>query len=116
MVPRLSIHQAQLAAEIRVGGWIDASVATAFALALTRDLQTLSAGDETISLDFDELELDDGSAVAETINVLRALLMHSRVVVRNAPQMLAHTLYKTGMLRDARLALHTPRVEEPTVI
>ena len=114
MVPQLLIHQAPLASEIRVGGWIDASVATAFALALTRDVKTLSAGDETINLDFEDLELDDGSAVAEAVNALRELVGGAHVVVHNAPQMLAHTLYKTGMLRSARLELETPRNEEPT--
>lgn len=114
MVPQLLIRQASLAAEIRVGGWIDKSIATAFAIALTRDVKALTTGDATINLDFEDLELDDGSAVAEAVNALRALLEQAPVVVHNAPQMLAHTLYKTGMLRGQRLALETPREEEPT--
>ncbi len=114
MVPRLSIHHDLLACEVRVGGSIDRSVAAAFAQALTRDVKTLCAGDATIHLNFGDLELDDGSAVAEAVNVLRALLAQAHVVVRNAPQMLAHTLYKTGMLRGERLALETPRQEEPS--
>lgn len=114
MVPRVLIHQPEIASEIRVGGSIDESVANAFALALARDVKTLSAGRDTIDLDFEDLELDDGRAVAETVNALRELLEQARVTVHHAPQMLAHTLYKTGMLRGSRLALASPRNEEPT--
>lgn len=114
MVPQLSIRQNTLRTEIEVGGSIDASIAAAFALALARDVKTLSVGDTTIHLDFRDLELDDGSAVAEAVNALRELLLGARVVIKNAPQMLAHTLYKTGMLRGTELALASPRDEEPT--
>ncbi len=100
--------------EIQVGGSVDATMANAFAIVLARDVKTLSAGRDTITLDFRELELDDGSAVAETVNALRELLVQASLVVHNAPQMLAHTLYKCGMLEGARLVLKTPRIEEPT--
>jgi anti-anti-sigma regulatory factor len=113
MVPQLLIRQGSLRAEIHVGGSIDASTANAFAIALARDVKTLARGDASIHLDFDDLELDDGSAIAEAVNALRELSLSAPVVLRNAPHMLAHTLYKIGMLRGTRLALETPRHEEP---
>jgi len=99
-----------------VGGSIDATSAEAFAEVLEHDVRALADGDGTIHLELDELELDDGSAVAEAVNALRRLLEHGKVVLHHAPQMLAHTLYKTGMLEGERLRLEAPRVEEPTII
>ncbi|MFT5686651.1 MAG: hypothetical protein ACI8RZ_007607 [Myxococcota bacterium] len=67
-------------------------------------------------LDLLDLDLEDGVSVAETVNALRTLLArHSTLTLLHAPQMLAHTLYKVGMLQDGRLVLVRPRVESPTV-
>lgn len=98
--------------DIRVRGSIDASIAGAFAEALARDVRTLSGGGDTIHLDFEELELDDGVSIAQMVNALRELGRDAHVVVRHAPQMLAHTLYKAGLLRAAWLSLEDPRQEE----
>lgn len=69
---------------------------------------------EPAELDLDDLELDEGVEVARWIDRIRALLRaHGRVRVRACPQMLAHTLYKTGMLRDGRVELIAVRNEEP---
>ncbi len=67
-------------------------------------------------LDMLDLDLEDGVSVAETVNALRILLArHGTLTIHHAPQMLAHTLYKIGMLEDGRLVLVQPRVEHPTV-
>jgi hypothetical protein len=67
-------------------------------------------------LDLLDLDLEDGVSVAETVNALRILLAHhGTMTLLHAPQMLAHTLYKIGMLQDGRLVLIRPRVESPTV-
>ena len=108
----LLIRQDARQSDIRVRGCIDASVASAFAEALARDVKTLNAGGDTILLDFEDLELDDGVSIAQMVNALRELGRDARVVVRRAPQLLAHTLYKAGMLRDERLTLEDPRQEE----
>ena len=67
----------------------------------------------THELDLAELELERGVDVARWIDHLRAQRnTHGRLRVRNCPQMLAHTLYKAGLLRDGgRMQLTTPRNE-----
>ena len=73
-------------------------------------------GADLTSLDLEELELIDGSAVALMVDLVRLLLSGSeRVRVLKSPQSLAHTLYRVGMLEgDARLELIEPRQEEGT--
>ncbi|MDG1480927.1 MAG: hypothetical protein P8R54_15130 [Myxococcota bacterium] len=74
------------------------------------------AGTRTPRLDLLDLDLEDGVSVAETVNALRILLAHhGTMTLLHAPQMLAHTLYKIGMLQDGQLVLIRPRVESPTV-
>ena len=73
-------------------------------------------GADLTSLDLEELELIDGSAVARMVDLIRLLLSGSkRVEVLKSPQSLAHTFYRVGMLQgDARLELIEPREEEGT--
>ena len=76
----------------------------------------VAAGQPTPTLDLLDLDLEDGVAVAESVNAVRLLLAHhGGLTLRFAPQMLAHTLYKIGMLRSGQLVLESPRVESPTV-
>jgi hypothetical protein len=64
-------------------------------------------------LDLD-LERDAGLAVARWVDELRALAReHGSIRVLACPQMLAHTLYKAGLLRDGRIELLDVRDEEP---
>ena len=59
-----------------------------------------------------DLELEDGVSVARVVTALRgALLGRTSLELREAPQMLAHTLYKVGMLGGA-LRLVAPRSDE----
>ncbi len=71
---------------------------------------------------FDEIEVDlhavdalDGAAVATLVNLFRAsLAAGARVILEAPPQMLAHTLYKCGLLDPERgITLRAPRTEEP---
>ena len=66
-----------------------------------------------LELDLDELELDTGIEVARKVDELRALAAVRVVVLRGCPQMLAHTLYKAGLLRSGRIVLASMREEEP---
>lgn len=60
-----------------------------------------------------DLDLEDGVAVAHLVTALRALRSRSgRLVLVQAPQMLAHTLYKVGALHDPGLVLVDPRQDE----
>jgi len=109
MDPDLLIRRDPRSTRIRVGGTIDASIATAAGQAIERDVRVMARGANPIELDFDELELHDGSAVQEAVNALRELLRQAPLVVRAAPQMLARTLSKNGLLQGGRLRLEAPR-------
>ena len=63
-------------------------------------------------LDLDELEIDDGAALAELISALRAVARAGPVELWAAPQMLAHTLYKVGELDRGEIRLVEPRSDE----
>jgi len=70
------------------------------------------------ALDLGELEFTADTAggveLARWVDRLRALVReHDRLSVHRCPQMLAHTLYKTGLLRDGRIELIDVREEEP---
>jgi hypothetical protein len=74
--------------------------------------QLLSARHKTSSpwvLELNDMEIEDGPSVAEMVNIIRA---HRPIVLHNAPQMLAHTLYKTGLLQDGSIQLRDPREDE----
>jgi hypothetical protein len=119
----LVIRSPHHGARIRVGGCIDSTCAAPFAEALCRDVLTLAGdapfngsapdGTERVELELDDLELCDGAAVAEAVNALRTLSIQVPLVVWHAPQMLAHTLYKAGLL-DSRLRLEAIRDEVGT--
>ncbi|MEX1363769.1 MAG: hypothetical protein AB1Z98_11620 [Nannocystaceae bacterium] len=65
-------------------------------------------------LELAELDVDDGPELARLVTRLRALAReHGRLQLRDCPQMLAHTLYKAGLLRDGRIELVSVREEEP---
>jgi len=59
------------------------------------------------------LDLDTGAATGAWHQVTRMLRDHfGRVTLVEAPQMLAHSLYKVGDLTDGRIVLVSPRTDE----
>ncbi len=70
------------------------------------------AGLDEVGLD--ELDIDDGPALAALVGLLRRWAEPGPLVLDRAPQMLAHTLYKVGALRSGRLVLQAPRMDEGT--
>jgi hypothetical protein len=65
-------------------------------------------------LDMRDLEVDDGPALARLVSRLRALVEeHGALELHACPQLLAHTLYKAGLLRSGRIRLISVRDEEP---
>lgn len=65
-------------------------------------------------LDLSDLEVDDGPALARLVTRLRGLVEeHGALELHACPQLLAHTLYKTGALRNGRIRLISVRDEEP---
>jgi len=64
----------------------------------------------TLILNLQDVEIVCGTAMAECITLLRELVQkHNQLILIEAPQMLAHTLYKTNMLVDSNIELISPR-------
>ncbi|OGL67432.1 MAG: hypothetical protein A3J27_14010 [Candidatus Tectomicrobia bacterium RIFCSPLOWO2_12_FULL_69_37] len=85
--------------------------------AAARVLQALeekAGGGEAAELLLDEAEIIGGPAAARMVDAVRLLLdRFARLRLVRAPQALAHTLYRVGMLQPgSRLELIAPREEE----
>lgn len=68
-----------------------------------------------IALELDELEGIDALGIAVLTRELATLRRHeAKITISDAPQLLAHTLYKAGMLAGPNpIILRNPRSEEP---
>lgn len=66
-------------------------------------------------LELAELEIVDSEAIGAAIDAIRLLVQRtSTLTIAHAPHLLAHTLYRLGMLETGgRLSLFEPRQEEP---
>ncbi len=74
----------------------------------------MSDSTDVVRLDLADEDADDPLALANRIDELRLLVdAGCRVELANCPQMLAHTLYKTGLLRGGRIVVASMRAEEP---
>jgi anti-anti-sigma regulatory factor len=70
-----------------------------------------------ITIDLYGLDIDDGVALATFINSLRRLRAgNTRLILKGAPQMLGHNLYRVGLLDDAAVTLIDMRLDEPSGI
>jgi len=100
---------------LRISGEICRKSVAQFSRDLVQEAARFGEPKMEVHLDFDELDLQDGTAVAETVNAIRELLeIMSSLTITHAPQMLAHTLYKAGILNDDRITLLNPVEEEST--
>lgn len=66
-------------------------------------------------LDLAGLDIMDAAGIAAAVEVIRMLSTHSPVMsVNHAPHLLAHTLYRIGLLETgSHIVLVDPRQEEP---
>ena len=66
--------------------------------------------DGEITLQLEDVDIVSGPAMALCITWIRSLCQrHPKVTLIRAPQMLAHTLYKTNMLNTLNIVLISPR-------
>ena len=64
-----------------------------------------------------DLELETGVATVACHQLVRLLRdQFGTVILREAPQMLAHSLYKVGDLSDGRVVLDSPRSDEGVTV
>lgn len=107
---RLAREQAREGTRFTLSGDVDAASAEK----ILRALLDGSGEGKAAELHLDEAEITDGPATARMVDAVRLLLARfSRVRLVRAPQALAHTLYRVGMLQPgSRLELIAPREEE----
>jgi hypothetical protein len=75
--------------------------------------QAESGQSGTVELLMEEAELTDGVSVTHMVDAVRLLLKsYEQVRLIRSPQMLAHSLYRVGMLQGGGLELVEPREEE----
>jgi hypothetical protein len=76
-------------------------------------LQWLEAAAEIAVIEMDELDIADGVACTQAVNLIRLILMHrENLCIHGAPQVLAHNLYRTGLLAEGRIVLQSMREDE----
>ena len=70
--------------------------------------------DRPITLDLFGLDIEDGVALTTCLNVLRDLRSRTGgLVIRGAPQMLGHNLYRAGLLGEVNgIELMETRLDE----
>lgn len=70
---------------------------------------------ERIELALDEVDEIDALGIAALTRELATLRANkTKITISDAPQLLAHTLYKAGMLQEPNpIILRDPRAEEP---
>ncbi|HXG68813.1 MAG TPA: STAS domain-containing protein [Blastocatellia bacterium] len=73
-------------------------------------------GNGAVTLNLSGLDIHDGVALATAIDALRDLRARAgRLVLRGAPQMLCHNLYRVGMLGGSdSIELVDMRLDEPS--
>lgn len=65
-------------------------------------------------LNLAELDIEDGVAATHAVNTIRLLCLRvPQLRLVASPQLLAHTLYRTGMLAAGGIELVAMREEEP---
>ncbi|MBI2131632.1 MAG: hypothetical protein HYT99_02225 [Candidatus Tectomicrobia bacterium] len=107
---RLLREETREGARFTLSGDVDAASAEK----ILRALVEKSGEGEGAELLLEEAEITGGPATARMVDAVRLLLARfARLRLVRAPQALAHTLYRVGMLRPgSRLELIAPREEE----
>lgn len=80
----------------------------------SRDLLEWMEGLSPISrMDLSELDIEDGVAATHAVNAVRMLCAQVSVLyLKGAPQVLAHNLYRTGLLAEGGIELVDMRQDE----
>jgi len=94
---------------------VEGDIDSESAVSLYRWCEGLPVSDTPLECDLSDLEVVDSAGANAAIDVIRQLLQRSpHLFLRHAPHVLAHTLYRIGMLETGSdLTLLEPREEEP---
>lgn len=85
---------------LRLCGDVDRDVAAL----LIEQLAQLEAADSPVTIDLAEADVDDAKVVAMMVDALRACATRlGKLTIIGAPQVVAHTLYRTNALTNIEL-------------
>lgn len=109
------MNEPRLTFTLRPDGWgIDGELDHVSRAALHAWCKGIEPVQEPLTLELAGLEIPDSAGIAAAIEALRLLLQRTpSLTVVHSPHLLAHTLYRLGLLEEGRLALVEPRQEEP---
>jgi ABC-type transporter Mla MlaB component len=96
-------------ATLSLHGELDVAGIPAFAAEIAA-LQPMSG---PLLLELADFDIADGMAAVAAVNAVRHLARGRHLVLRAAPQLLAHNLYRVGDLEGSSLVLEATREEEP---
>lgn len=110
------VHEHHLTFISRPDGWaIEGELDRLTGASLRAWCEPIEAVAEPRTLELAGLEIPDADGIAVAIEVIRQLLLRTPfLTIAHAPHLLAHTLYRLGILEPGgRLSLLEPRQEEP---
>lgn len=110
--PPLSVEREGETTTVHVEGVLRGDARETFRQQLAR---ILSEQDRSLVFELLTFDIDDEIALTAVMNLFRELLDQDRqLTVRHCPQMLAHNLYKAGLLAGERaIRIGSVRKEEP---
>lgn len=110
-LPSLAITLVQQGGRLTLAGELQATDAAK----LEQWFLRLGDSETPSSLELGELDIMDGVAATHVLNIVRLLLKRcGHVTLTGSPQLLAHNLYRAGLLFDGcAIALESMREDEP---
>lgn len=66
-----------------------------------------------LSVDLSGFEIADGASAVAAVNAMRALAQCRQLTLHEAPQLLAHNLYRVAALEEGNISLQSMREDEP---
>jgi hypothetical protein len=100
----LRIEQIRLEGRQVESVFIEGELTDAFVQAFVTDLRALSKRSliRPLVVDLSRLDIEGGETLAATVECLREARADGRLIIRGAPQILAHNLYRIGALGGRR--------------
>ena len=79
------------------------------------EMEVMLGTKRDMDLDLVDLEIEEGLSMVRTLHSIRQHLQSGfHLTLRRPPQMIAHNLYRIGLLNHPLLHLESVRMEEPS--
>lgn len=81
--------------------------------AFEQELDQFSLLPAELLVDLGAFDIADGVATVAAVNAMRRLASGRHLIIKAAPQLLAHNLYRVAALEDGAITLAETREDEP---